>query len=212
MKEIVIIDYGIGNIRSVMRGIEICGYNPKLTSDPKVIKNASKVILPGVGAFENGMKGLRNKELIRPIKEFILSGKYFLGICLGMQLMMTKSYELGNFNGLDIIEGEVLPFQKNDITNNFKMPHIGWNQIKKQTYSDWNLSILGGLKEKSDVYFVHSYYVKPKHEKNSIAICNYANSDFCAVIKDENIYGCQFHPEKSGNAGLKILKNFCKKK
>ena len=112
MKEIIVIDYGVGNIRSVVRGIEMCGYYPKLTSNKNDIIDANKVILPGVGAFNDGMEGLRNRDLIKPICEFVNSGGLFLGICLGMQMMMTKSYEFGEFHGLNLIEGEVLPFSK----------------------------------------------------------------------------------------------------
>lgn len=132
MRDILIIDYGIGNIRSVMRSIEICGFNPILSSDSKDIKNANKIILPGVGAFYDGMNGLKKRGLIEPIKQFVKSGKYFLGICLGMQMMMSKSYEYGNFDGLNLIEGEVLSFPKPKIEDRYKIPHIGWNSLLKK--------------------------------------------------------------------------------
>ena len=212
MRDILIIDYGIGNIRSVMRGIEICGFNPILSSNSKDIINANKIILPGVGAFNDGMNGLKNRDLIDPIKRFVKSGKYFLGICLGMQMMLSKSYEHGNFDGLNLIEGEVLSFPKPEIENRYKIPHVGWNSLIKKKNDIWQSTILEGLKDESDVYFVHSYYVKPKSEKNSLANCNYMNIEFCSVLQKDNIYGCQFHPEKSGEVGLSILKNFCKQK
>ena len=212
MRDILIIDYGIGNIRSVMRSIEICGFNPILSSDSKDIKNANKIILTGVGVFYDGMNGLKKRGLIEPIKQFVKSGKYFLGICLGMQMMMSKSYEYGNFDGLNLIEGEVLSFPKPKIEDRYKIPHIGWNSLLKKKNDIWKSTILEDLKDESDVYFVHSYYVKPKSEKNSLANCNYMNIEFCAVLQKNNIYGCQFHPEKSGYVGLSILKNFCEQK
>jgi len=211
MKEIIVIDYGVGNIRSVVRGIEMCGYYPKLTSNKNDIIDANKVILPGVGAFNDGMEGLRNRDLIKPICEFVNSGGLFLGICLGMQMMMTKSYEFGEFHGLNLIEGEVLPFSKLINKEKFKIPHIGWNNIECNSEKIWNQSILKNLENNSDVYFIHSYYVKPKYSKNNIATCNYGNLNFSAVIQNGNAYGCQFHPEKSGKNGLLILKTFCDK-
>lgn len=210
MKEILIIDYGVGNIRSVMRGVEICGFQPKLSSKSHDIKTASKIILPGVGAFKDGMQGLYDRGLIEPIKEFILTGKFFLGICLGMQMMMTKSYEFGEHGGLNLIEGEVIPFKKN-YKEKFKIPHVGWNRLKRPSNLSWDKTILENIKNENDLYFVHSFYVQPKYEKNCLSKCNYAALDFCAVVKKENVYGCQFHPEKSGETGLSILKSFCKK-
>ena len=198
MKEIIIIDYGVGNIRSMIRGIEMCGYYPKLTSDKNDIIRAKKVILPGVGAFNDGMKGLKERDLIKPICEFVNSGGLFLGICLGMQMMMTKSYEFGEFQGLNLIQGEVLPFSGSIKKQKFKIPHIGWNNIDNINEKMWNQSILRNLesKSKSDVYFLHSYYVEPKFSSNSIALCKYGNLEFSAVIQNGNAYGCQFHPEK----------------
>ena len=184
-----------------MRGIEICGYNPKLTSDPKVIKNASKVILPGVGAFENGMKGLRSKELIRPIKEFILSGKYFLGICLGMQLMSKIGNEGGVFKGLNLISGEV---NKIPIKKNLKLPHVGWNNIKIIK----NNPLFENIANNSCFYFVHSYsYSCNKYNISSIT--KYG-SNIVSSINKKKIFGVQFHPERSQKNGEILLSNFIK--
>ena len=211
MKEILIIDYGVGNLRSVMRSIEVCGYQPKLSSKSDEIKTADKVILPGVGAFKDGMQGLNERGLIEPIRDFVSTGKFFLGICLGMQMMVSKSYEFGEHYGLNLIEGEVLPFNEVKGKDKFKVPHVGWNRLKLNNKLNWKETILKNINYENDVYFVHSFYVKPKYENNCLSVCSYANIDFCSVINEKNIYGCQFHPEKSGKVGLSTLKNFCDK-
>jgi imidazole glycerol-phosphate synthase subunit HisH len=208
---VVIIDYGVGNLLSVMRGVEVCGVNSVVTNCPDEILNADRLILPGVGAFSDGMRGLSDKKLIEPIKEFVKKGRPFLGICLGMQMILDESHEFGINKGLGLIPGKVLSIPGKSVEGEkFKIPHIGWTSIRPGNNSkDWQNTILQNTKKEDSVYFVHSFYVLPKHEENTLASCNYAGKDLCAVINNENIYGCQFHPEKSGTVGIGILDFFC---
>ena len=210
-KNVVIIDYGVGNLLSVMRGVEVCGANPILTNCPDKILNADRLILPGVGAFRDGMKGLTDKNLIEPIKDYVKKGRPFLGICLGMQMILDESHEFGIHKGLGLISGQVLSIpRKSANEKNYKIPHIGWNSIRPDNKSkDWRNTILQNTEKGESVYFVHSFYAVPKNEENTLASCKYAGKDLCAVINNENIYGCQFHPEKSGAVGIGILEFFC---
>ncbi len=196
---ITIIDYGMGNLRSVQKACEFLGYEAKISSDASDIETAEKLILPGVGAFKDAMKNLGDKNLIEPIKNYVKTGKPFLGICLGMQLMLDKSYEHGQCDGLSLISGEVVPFEHTDL----KVPHMGWNNLIARD---------NALFDKGDdqfVYFVHTYYASKVADENIIAECNYGH-DFVAAINSGNVYGLQFHPEKSGDVGLAMLKRFGK--
>lgn len=209
MKNLVVIDYGVGNLRSVYNALKALGVEPKISSDPKDLEKCDKALLPGVGAFGDGMKGLAERQLIDPIKDFVQSARPLLGICLGMQLLMSKSFEFGEHAGLNLIEGDVLGF-KNRLNNNeydFKIPHIGWNEINRQKAS-WEKTVLAGLESGTKTYFLHSFYVVPKDPQHILAQTHYANKDFCSVVHKDNVYGCQFHPEKSSDVGLKILRNF----
>lgn len=208
--KLVIIDYGVGNLRSVFNALKSLGIDAKISESPEEVLKAKAVILPGVGAFEDGMKGLIERNLIDPIVEFVENGNPFLGICLGMQLLMSKSFEFGEHVGLGLIEGEVIPF-KNKFVNgkyDFKIPHIGWNAVK-QNGRHWSESILKGVPDETEFYFVHSFYVMPKNREHIVATTHHANQDFCSVsTNNKNIFGCQFHPEKSSQMGLQMLKNF----
>ena len=203
-KQIVILDYGLGNLFSVKLACEKVGLNAIVSCDKKKIMSAEALILPGVGAFGDAMNSLNKLDLVESIKNFIDSGKPFLGICLGMQLLMTMSEEFGNYKGLDIIKGNVLKIpSKAD-----KVPQVGWNSIlktKKETL--WKNTLLNGIPEKSYMYFVHSYYVLPEDKNVILAKTNYANLEYCSVLQRENVFACQFHPEKSGKDGLIIYKN-----
>ncbi|HWR25826.1 MAG TPA: imidazole glycerol phosphate synthase subunit HisH [Methanosarcina sp.] len=198
MKRIVILDYGLGNLRSVEKGLEHVGANPKISADPEEILAADGVILPGVGAFVDAMKYLAPIKKI--IKEYALSGKPMLGICLGQQVLMSSSEEGRLTDGLDLIPGKVLRFPKSEL----KVPHIGWNNLEiRQDHP-----LFKGIPENSFVYFVHSYYVDTTAE-NTLASCNYGLEFSASVVNSKgNVIGTQFHPEKSGVTGLKILKNF----
>lgn len=192
-----IIDYGVGNLRSVQKACEYLGMDAVITADPKVIGESSHIILPGVGAFSEAMNQLRKKDLIKVIKLAIQSGKPFLGICLGMQLLFEISYENGVFKGLGILPGEVL-----HISNHVKVPHMGWNSLQITDHP-----IFHGIPPGAYVYFVHSYYVKTNQKDIVIASTCY-DIEFTVAVAKQNVFGMQFHPEKSGNIGLQILKNF----
>ena len=210
IKNIAIIDYGVGNLYSIKKALDKFGQNTFITEEADKISGADAVILPGVGSFKAGIEGLKIRNLLKPVKDFAKSGKPMLGICLGAQLMLGKGYEFGTFTGLNIIPGKVVKFRR----LKEKVPHIGWNEIYgdkskiKNQKSKWENTILDSIKENCDVYFVHSYLLQPNKKENILSLTKYGKYEFCSAIKKNNIYGCQFHPEKSGLAGLKILENF----
>lgn len=199
---IVIVDYGMGNLRSVHKAFEKVGKQAVITSDPDRVLRASKVVLPGVGAFENCMANLKERHLIGPIYKFINTGRPFLGICLGLQLLFTESEE-GGVGGLDIIKGRVKRFKS---TPELKVPHMGWNQVKCKMQNS-KCKILTGILDDAYFYFVHSYYVEPD-DKSVITATTEYGLDFASIVSKDNIYGTQFHPEKSQELGLRMLKNF----
>lgn len=194
----IIVDYGLGNLDSVSRGFQRSGIETKISRNLDEIKNAQSLILPGVGAFRDAINALKDLELIEPIKEFVKSGKYLVGICLGMQLLYDKSFEYGEYDGLGLIDGNV---ELLDI--NFKVPHMGWNNLKFQKEDD---EILRYINEDSYVYFVHSYYANSSN-KELVAYAEYEKK-VPAIVRKDNVYGLQFHPEKSGEVGNNILKAY----
>ena len=197
---ICIIDYQMGNLRSVQKGFEKVGYQATITDDPRDIERAEKVVLPGVGAFRDAAAELKRRNMTAPIRDAIDSGKPFLGICLGLQLLFEVSYEDGQYEGLGVLAGEVVRF---DVPAEFKVPHMGWNQISMVRKPP----LLDGIEEGTHFYFVHSYYVVPR-DKGVVALEADYHAPFCAMAWRENLYATQFHPEKSQADGLKILKNF----
>ena len=203
MTDIVIIDYEMSNLHSVKRALDFFKINSKVSSDPKEILNSKLAILPGVGAFPEAMNKLKGLNLINAIKEFINLEKPFVGICLGMQLLFENSEEFGNNEGLGIIKGSVKKF---DNDTNFKVPHIGWNKIKKSN-NKFDYEIIDFKNFSNIMYFVHSYYVKPESNDIIMSYTDYCNMNFCSSIKHKNIFAFQFHPEKSGLGGLNIYKN-----
>lgn len=209
MKSIVIVDYGIGNILSVVRAFEYHNVAVKVTDSPSEIVSADSLVLPGVGAFGDGMQGLRDKHLIEPILEYCLKEKPFLGICLGMQMMMDSSEEFNHNVGLGIIPGSVQKISSygTDGTSH-KIPHIGWNELIAPNDAEWRGTILNDISPGTAMYFVHSFAAVPVNPVNRLADCNYNGLLLSSVIKNGNLYGCQFHPEKSGKAGLQIINNF----
>ena len=202
---IAIVDYGVGNLFSVRSSFARIGAEAVVTSEESVIRNADKIMLPGVGAFEDAAKKLQKSGLDMLLKEEVKKGKPLLGICLGMQLLFDKSYEYGEHAGLGILRGEVVPMQ-GYIDEGLKIPHIGWNALRIERES----RLLKYCNEGEHVYFVHSYYAD-RCKDSLIATAEYGKLMTAAVEKD-NVFGCQFHPEKSGEVGLKILRAFCEEK
>lgn len=208
--KISIVDYGLCNLHNVSNAFEHIGANVMIIDKPEEIARASHIVLPGVGAYKNGMRGLNLRGLIEPLKEHVEKNRPFLGICLGMQMMMSKSYEFDEIDGIDIIQGDVtrIPnINENNISH--KIPHIGWNKIIINDHAS-NNSLLKYQDDKSSMYFVHSYKVNCSDNANVMAITDYNGVDVTAIINKGNTYGCQFHPEKSGKYGLNILKQFVK--
>lgn len=199
---IAIIDYGVGNLFSLSSSFAAIGFETVVTGDADVIKQADKLILPGVGAFSDAIKKLRDTGLDKVILEEVQKGKKLMGICLGMQMLFQKSFEYGEHEGLGLISGQVVPMEEK-LPKNLKIPHIGWNALHFKNQSP----LFKYINENDCVYFVHSYYAE-NCDDAVIATTEYGNSLTAAVAKD-NIFGCQFHPEKSGNVGLNILKAFC---
>ncbi|MBI4487837.1 MAG: imidazole glycerol phosphate synthase subunit HisH [Deltaproteobacteria bacterium] len=199
---IAIVDYGMGNLRSVQKGFERVGYRAKVTRDVEQIVSAQGVVLPGVGAFNACMENLRCFGLIEPIREVVNQKKPFLGICLGFQLLFTESEEFDPQKGLDLFPGRVVGFQSE---NGLKVPHMGWNRIEKKKESPF----LEGISDGDYVYFVHSYYVIPE-ETSLIATTTPYGASFVSSIATDRLFACQFHPEKSQEIGLRILANFAR--
>lgn len=207
---IIIIDYGASNIRSVQKAFEHIGAKTQLTADPDIVRQAGKLVLPGVGAFGSGMDGLRRHDLPSAIHEAARRGVPFLGVCVGMQLLFDDSDEMGIHKGLGLIPGRVTRFPTNFTIHNsqstihhLKVPHMGWNQLE----SAWEHPLLQGIQPGDYAYFVHSYYCEPVEETAVLAWTDYG-FPFASVVAHDNIYGLQFHPEKSQSVGLQILRNF----
>lgn len=202
MSRLVIVDYGMGNLRSVQKGFERVGYQAEITRDPGRLASARGVVLPGVGAFSACMKNLKRFGLLAPIHEVVRRRKPFLGICLGFQLLFTESEEFGPQKGLDLFPGRVVGFRAE---NGIKVPHMGWNRIEKKK----EIPFLEGISEGDYVYFVHSYYVVPQDLSVVATTTTYGNS-FVSSIATDHLFACQFHPEKSQAVGLRILANFAR--
>jgi len=204
---IAVIDYGMGNLRSVQKSLEFVGAKVIVTHDPDLILNANSVVLPGVGAFKDCMANLKKLKLVDPIRKFIDGGKPFLGICLGLQVLFEESEEYGPVAGLGILPGKVVKFPggSSETKNGrpIKIPHMGWNQIKVKK----NVPLFGGVGDAPYFYFVHSYYVVPEDQNMIATVTNYG-VEFVSGIQHENIYAFQFHPEKSQTLGLSILERF----
>jgi len=210
LHEVTIIDYGVGNLLSVQRGLEHCGAKVSLSSDPKTILKSERVVLPGVGAFPRAMEALHRLELISTIQEFAQLGKPLLAICLGMQLLMDESEEFGLTKGLGLIPGRVVAIPKITIEAKAqKIPHIGWSALRSSNpNSGWGESLLRDTQVGDYAYFVHSFMALPAIPEHRISDVIYGGHRIPAVISSKQITGCQFHPEKSGEAGLRILRRF----
>lgn len=200
---IAIVDYGVGNLFSLKSSLKSIGENIIVSGDTKILHNADKIILPGVGAFGDASEKLRNTGLDKIIKSEAQYGKPILGICLGMQLLFDKSYEYGEHEGLGLIKGNVVPMLDR-IPKELKIPHIGWNALQ---FTGKESKLLKYVNKGDCVYFVHSYFATDC--KDSVTSTAEYGCNITATVENKNVYGCQFHPEKSGNVGLKILKAFC---
>jgi len=201
-----LIDYDLGNVRSILSAFDNRGIRAQLTNDKHKILESDGVVLPGVGAFGHGMKSLEKYGLVEIIKEYISTGKPFMGICLGMQMLFNESEEYGYTKGLSLIPGKVVKLIREN-TYNEKLPHVSWNEIEGNS-DIWKGTILEGIKSSSDMYFVHSFVAQPADESHVLSTTKYSDRNFCSTVKCNNIYGCQFHPEKSGEVGLRIIDNF----
>lgn len=207
---LTLVDYGIGNLLSVRRAFEHCGAEVDAVNAADGIRRADRLVLPGVGAFEDGMQALRDRSLIEPIAEFAETDRPFLGICLGMQMMFEVSEEFGEHAGLGLLPGRVTPIPRTGVTGNeHKIPHIGWSALHLATSRrDWTGTILEGIDHEPFVYFVHSFAAVPDDDGHRLADCRYDGLVISAAVCRGNLYGTQFHPEKSGATGLRIVREF----
>ncbi len=207
---VAIVDYGMGNLYSVKRACDVVGLPAEITSDRDVVAKADAIILPGVGAFGDAMEALRRQHLVAPMKESVRVGKPFLGICLGMQLLMTESEEFGIHSGLDVFTGSVVQFpHTNGNGEPIKVPQVGWNTIAPKG-SNWSTMLLDGVALNAYMYFVHSFRVIPAVETIVVTTTVYEDIPYVSGIAKDNVAAFQFHPEKSGIGGIEIYKNFAR--
>ena len=207
---VTVIDYGIGNIFSVTRALEHCGATVALSGRAEDILAAPRLVLPGVGAFANGMQGLRERGLVEPIRQYAASGRPLLGICLGMQMLFSRSLEFGEHEGLGLIPGTIAPIvARGPDGAALKVPHIGWTPLERPPgCASWAGTLLDGVREGENCYFVHSFTAVPERESSRLADASYGDCRISAAVREGNVYGCQFHPEKSGETGLRMVANF----
>jgi len=207
-KNILIVDYKLGNLFSVNQALTNIGLNVKITSNSGELEDADAIVLPGVGAFPDAMNNLRDLNLINPIKKFVNTGKPFLGVCLGLQLLFTESEEFGVSKGLGLINGRVKKFNnKNKDGEVRKVPQIAWNQIRKINGNSWENTPLKEINDGEFMYFVHSFFVEPE-EPVGLSQTNYDGQTYISSIQKDNLFACQFHPEKSAIKGLSIYNSW----
>lgn len=209
-KHVLVVDYGVGNLLSVCRAFEACDAVAELSGNHERIATAERLVVPGVGAFGDCMSELRKRDLVKPIMDYVASGKPVLGICVGMQMLMQVGEEFGEHEGLGIVPGRVraIPGTRSDGTPH-KIPHIGWSALDKPSDgTDWDGTILEGVAPGSTCYFVHSFTAEPTDDRYRLADCDYHGRRISAALHAGNVSGTQFHPEKSGETGLRILRNF----
>jgi len=214
MRSVAIVDYDAGNLFSVEQACKSVGVVPLIISRPEEIHQADALILPGVGAFGDAMRNLHKLDLVQSLKEFAGSGRPFMGICLGMQLLFSRSEEFGEHEGLDLIDGDVIKFPAvNKLGQKNRIPQIGWNQITypSKCGQSWHDTPLEQISNGEFMYFIHSFYTKPRNPENVLAVTEYGGQDYCSVVIKENIFAAQFHPEKSAVEGMKIYRNWANK-
>ncbi|MBC8331875.1 MAG: imidazole glycerol phosphate synthase subunit HisH [Anaerolineae bacterium] len=213
---IAIVDYGLGNLFSVKQACEYAGMDAQITSSKQELFDADAVILPGVGAFADAMSELKKLDLIVPLQDYSQTGKSLFGICLGMQLLMSESYEFGMHKGLGIVDGDVVPLENissffNGVPRMLKVPQVGWNQIRRRAdHNNWVGTPFDGLSDGEYMYFVHSFYVRPQEDALVLSRTRYGQMEFCSSLKYNNVFACQFHPERSGRQGLLVYENIAK--
>jgi glutamine amidotransferase len=207
-RSVSILDYGASNLHNVARAVEAVGHSVSFVSSPEALNSVDRLILPGVGAFGEGMRHLTEGGFVEAIREFADSGKPLLGICLGMQMLFDSSEESDKFPGLSIIDGIVRRIPANSETPSRKIPHIGWTSLKRTSADCWKNSPLRNVDESECVYFVHSYAVQSGVTDTEIGTTEYDGFRFASFVRSGQVYGCQFHPEKSGPVGLKIIESF----
>jgi imidazole glycerol-phosphate synthase subunit HisH len=206
---IAVVDYGMGNLFSVKRACEHVGLRAEITHDADVVASADAVILPGVGAFGDAMHALDGMGMSDAIRQVAASGKRILGICLGLQLLMERSCEFGTFDGLGLIPGDVVPFERpHEGDRILKVPQVGWNRVWRASEGAWDDTLLSETPDGVHQYFVHSYYVRPSDERNVAARTRYGDVEFCSAAKSGNVFACQFHPERSGPQGIRMYERF----
>ena len=203
-KKITIVDYGVGNLRSLIRAFEHFDADVIISEDPNELAKSAAIVLPGDGTFKAGIEGLKVRGLTGTVKDFAASKRPILGICLGAQILMSVGFEFGNYKGLNLIPGRVVKFPN----VREKIPQLGWNKLIQPKRRRWDNTLLAGVKPASFVYFIHSYIMEPKNKKDILAYSIYGELTFASVVSNGSIYGCQFHPEKSGETGLAMIKNF----
>ncbi|NUW68978.1 imidazole glycerol phosphate synthase subunit HisH [Vibrio coralliilyticus] len=209
MITIAIIDYDVGNIQSIKSAFEKVGAFAKVTREPREILDADGVVLPGVGAFAHGMEKLTHYKLDLVLKEIAANGTPLLGICLGMQMLFSTSSEFGSSEGLGIIPGKVVKLPLLD-ENYQKLPHVSWSELENRKQINWSNTILDSINEGEDMYFVHSFHASPQDVHHILSETQYSGNTFCSTVRKDNVFGCQYHPEKSSVEGLKIIENFAK--
>ncbi|MDZ4715817.1 MAG: imidazole glycerol phosphate synthase subunit HisH [Cytophagales bacterium] len=207
---VTVIDYGINNLLSICRALEHCGATVSVAARADQLKSSDRLVLPGVGAFPDGMKELNQRGLSSGIRKFYATGKPLLGICLGMQLLMKVGTEISETPGIGILEGKVLRLPENALSdgNAVKIPHMNWNKVIKPDGVDWGDTMLHYTTEFDYLYFVHSYYVAPDNASEIMGLTSFGDFKFASVLNKQNCWATQFHPEKSGAKGLKILEKF----
>lgn len=208
MKSVTIIDYQLGNLFSVLQACDTIGLHAEVSFDHEKIKASDALILPGVGAFGEAMEHLADLGLIGLIKTHVEQGKPLLGICLGQQLLFEESEEFGSTPGLGLVKGVIRKFESSDSSKKLRVPHIGWNQVMKSKATNWLNTPLKDINEGSFLYFVHSYYVVPSFDTVQCSLTSYEGIQFCSSVLNKNIFSTQFHPEKSGELGLSIYRNW----
>lgn len=204
--KVAIVDYGMGNLFSVRHACAYVGLDAEITNDKETILRSAAVILPGIGAFGDAIETLRRHDLVSILRDVVAAEKPFLGVCLGMQLLMTESCEFGIHKGLGVVEGDVVRLSDTEGGFHLKVPHIGWSRV--ETVRSWNGSLMESLSDGTFMYFVHSYYTRPAAQQIVWSRTRFGSTEFCSSFGRNNMFACQFHPERSGPEGLKIYQKF----